>query len=124
MDESYCDMELPEIYHSTPLRALRMSARKRLSGFLDIEGILVVCGQVDVVNDYTGLAELAGFSNQNILNMKRQRSPTTELLDQWTGRLSATIGVLWQLLAFMERFDVLSDCRACISKWFCVLLYI
>lgn len=110
-----CYPELPDSYRSMPLRALRVTSRMKLSGFLDIEGSLVVCGDVDVVNDYNGLAELAEFTYQNIMNMKRQKSPTTELLDQWTGR-GATVGMLWQFLVTMERIDVLSDCQKCICK--------
>ncbi|XP_053372640.1 uncharacterized protein LOC123559858 [Mercenaria mercenaria] len=105
---------LPPIYNFTPLRALRVASRWKLSRFLDLEGVLVVLNNdgidSDVVNDYSGLAELVGFNYQDIMNMKRQRSPTTELLDLWTGQ-NGNVGELWMYLYMMERYDVLTDCR-------------
>ncbi|XP_060606500.1 myeloid differentiation primary response protein MyD88-like isoform X1 [Ruditapes philippinarum] len=113
------DLVLPEIYTFTPLRALRVASRRKLSGFLDLEGALVVVnhegGDSDVVNDYSGLAELAGFDYNSIMNMKRQKSPTFELLEKWTGQ-NGTVGNLWTYLFLMERFDVLVDCRRPIIK--------
>ncbi|XP_045207908.2 myeloid differentiation primary response protein MyD88-like [Mercenaria mercenaria] len=112
MEEDH--LVLPAIYNFTPLRALRVASRRKLSGFLDLEGVLVVVNndglECDVVNDYSGLAELAGFNYQDIMNMKRQRSPTTELLDLWTGQ-NGNVGKLWMYLYMMERYDVLTDCR-------------
>jgi hypothetical protein len=118
------DLVLPEIYTFTPLRALRVASRRKLSGFLDLEGALVVVnhegGDSDVVNDYSGLAELAGFDYNSIMNMKRQKSPTFELLEKWTGQ-NGTVGNLWTYLFLMERFDVLVDCRRPISKYSFIL---
>ncbi|XP_045208644.2 myeloid differentiation primary response protein MyD88-like [Mercenaria mercenaria] len=112
MDED--ELVLPPIYNFTPLRALRVASRWKLSRFLDLEGVLVVVNNdgiaSEVLNNYTGLAELAGFNYQDIMNMERQRSPTTELLDLWTGQ-NGTVGKLWMYLYMMDRYDVLSDCR-------------
>ena len=117
MDEDQ-EYVLPEMYTFTPLRALRVASRRKLSGFLDLEGVLVVVNnegvESDVVNDYSGLAELVGFTYQDIMNMNRQKSPTTELLDKWTGQ-NGTVGNLWMYLFLMERFDVLADCRRIIG---------
>lgn len=104
----------PPEYTFTPLRALRVAARKKLAGFLDLDGSLVLCGDSDVVNDWSGLAELAGFSYQEIMNMKRQKSPTLELLDKWISPTSAYVGKLWGFLYMMEREDILTDCRRAI----------
>ncbi|XP_053408147.1 myeloid differentiation primary response protein MyD88-like [Mercenaria mercenaria] len=119
MDED--ELVLPAIYNFTPLRALRTTSRRKLSSFLDLEGVLVVVDNdgidSDIVNDYSGLAELAGFNYQDIMDMKRQRSPTTELLDLWTGQ-NGNVGKLWTYLYMMGRYDVLTDCRQSISQVF------
>ena len=111
MDE---DLILPPQYSFTPIRALRMSSRKKIAQFLDLDGVLVVIGDLDVVNNYNGLAELIGFSYLDIRNIGLQKSPSIELLEQWTVKEqceNATIGNLWSFLYQMERFDVLKDCR-------------
>lgn len=75
----------------------------------------MVCGDIDVENNCNGLAELAGFSYLAIRNLMRARSPTMELLDQWTTQenvTNATVGELWNFLFVMERFDVLTDCKS------------
>ena len=127
MDEDQ-EYVLPEMYTFTPLRALRVASRRKLSGFLDLEGVLVVVNnegvESDVINDYSGLAELAGFTYMDIMNMKRQKSPTTELLDKWTGQ-NGTVGNLWMYLFLLERFDVLADCGRIIGMFYIpIMLYL
>lgn len=117
MDSTEKDLILPPEYNLLPINALRMSSRRKIANYLNLEGMLMMCrgekGEIDIVNNYGGLAELANFSYHEIMNIGRQRSPTEELLEQWGNRdhRDATIGNLWQYLYMMERFDVLKDCR-------------
>nr|QJD22011.1 myeloid differentiation factor 88 [Tridacna crocea] len=116
-DEQFIDEDLillPQ-YNFTPIRALRMSSRKKIAQYLDLDGVLVVIDKLDVVNNYNGLSELIGFSYLDIRNIGLQKSPTMELLEQWTVKEqceNATVGNLWSFLFQMERFDVLKDCRS------------
>ncbi|KAH3730298.1 hypothetical protein DPMN_056281 [Dreissena polymorpha] len=107
---------LPEEYLSLPLRALRMSARRKFAKFLDLEGTLIVAMhnglEIDIENGFSGMAELAGFDYHDIMNFKRSSSPTMQFLEAWTD--NATIGNLWKFLITLERYDVISDCRRCI----------
>ncbi|KAL4228751.1 Myeloid differentiation primary response protein MyD88 [Mactra antiquata] len=119
MDDVDDGLTLPAEYASIPLRAINMATRRKLANPLNLEGSLVVVNhddvEFDVVNDVTGLAELAGFQYQEIMNMKTQRSPTIEFLNQWTAR-NGTVGKLWELLYQIERYDVLTDCKANIIR--------
>nr|UTP59125.1 myeloid differentiation factor 88 [Sinanodonta woodiana] len=113
------DVALPEKYRQFPLRALRISARSKLAQYLDPDGVLtLVSDDLDIVNNYNGLAELIGFSYIEIRNFMRRSSPTTELLDAWTRKepLNATLGKLWDYLYQMERMDVLTDCRRTVVR--------
>ena len=119
MEEVDPDLILPEIYTFTPIRALRITSRKKIAQFLDLDGTLVVCDDADIVNNYKGFAELTGFSYLDIRNLMRHKSPTEELLDIWTVKENASnahVGSLWKYLYQMERFDVLHDCRRTICK--------
>ncbi|KAH3699320.1 myeloid differentiation primary response protein MyD88-like [Dreissena polymorpha] len=110
---SFC---LPEQYRSIPIRTLRCSTRRKLARFLDLEGSLVLTNhdgmEIDCVNDFCGLAELAGFESLDIRNMKRHDSPTAKFLEQWQGRPTATVGRLFDFLVQLERYDVIEDCKA------------
>ncbi|KAL3836948.1 hypothetical protein ACJMK2_022350 [Sinanodonta woodiana] len=107
------DFALLEKYRELPLRFLRPSARSKLAQYLDLEGELIVDSQNrDIVNNYSGLAELIGFSHIEILNFMRNKRPTIELLQAWTMKdPNATLGKLWDYLYQMERLDVLTDCH-------------
>jgi len=59
----------------SPLYALNVSTRVKLALYLDMEGTTVTVRHGDntelqLLNDYTGLAELAGFDSQQIRNLK------------------------------------------------------
>ncbi|KAK3612190.1 hypothetical protein CHS0354_016577 [Potamilus streckersoni] len=110
---------LPITYREFPLRALRISARSKLAQYLDTDGVLtLVSDNLDIVNNYNGLAELIGFSYMEIRNFMRRSSPTIELLDAWTIKdpQNATLGKLWDYLYQMERLDVLNDCRKSVVR--------
>ncbi|XP_052253057.1 myeloid differentiation primary response protein MyD88-like [Dreissena polymorpha] len=85
-----------------------------MAKYLDLEGSLTVTlvdGQMlDVVTDYMGIAEMAGFDTLYINNLKRHPSPTMSFLEQWQGP-AATVGRLWDFLLQLERYDVIEDCR-------------
>ncbi|XP_071103989.1 myeloid differentiation primary response protein MyD88-like [Haliotis cracherodii] len=104
------DVSIPSRYRNVSLDALRVSARKKLSLYLNIERLLNEDG---IVPDYNGLAEQIGFSFLEIQNFGRQRDPTTEVLNEWTRRpdLSPTVGQLFYYLKVMGREDVLTDCK-------------
>ncbi|KAH3730295.1 hypothetical protein DPMN_056278 [Dreissena polymorpha] len=81
---------LPEEYLSLPLRALRMSARRKFAKFLDLEGTLIVAMhnglEIDIENGFSGMAELAGFDYHDIMNFKVPYQKALWLLDcplQW-----------------------------------------
>lgn len=115
--ETYEDRPaLPEKYGRIPLGALGTSTRKKLSLFLNLEGTLN--DDVQCENNYRGLAEMAGFSYLEIKNFEIQKSPTEEMLHEWTVRqdLSPTVGQLWSFLSILEREDVLTDCYMYIFK--------
>lgn len=112
------DLVLPKEYQNFPLKALRPTARNKISQYLNLEGTVVVCldddgREIDVSTNYNGLAELAGFDYLEIRNLALQKNPTIELLDSWTNKESynATVGYMWRYLQQMEREDILKDCR-------------
>lgn len=63
----------PDYIHLS-INALRETSRRKLASYLDLEGTLVVIGEgfdaQDIVNNYNGLAELAGFGYQTIRNLQ------------------------------------------------------
>ena len=108
---------LPAKYLGIPLSALGHAARKKMSLYLNLEGILI--DEVQCENNYRGLAQLAGFSYLEISNFERRPSPTEEALHEWTVRpdLSPTVDRLWSFLYQLERFDVLTDCQSYICEY-------
>ena len=117
MTESSEEEGLPAKYIKIPLDALNPGTRKKLSLYLNLEGTLN--DDVQCENNYRGLAELAGFSYLEIKNFEMKKSPTEEMLDDWTVRneLSPTMGQLWSFLSLLGRDDVLTDCRSYICKY-------
>jgi len=95
---------------NVPLRALNVGCKRKIALFMDPEGALLI-GK-DICNDWCGLAELAGFSNQEITNLKSQRSQTMELLHLWGLRTSPvpTVKTLIEYILEIERFDVITEC--------------
>lgn len=109
---------LPVNYHNISLEALNATARRQLAIYLNLEGS--INESVDLVNNYQGLAELVGFGYMEIQNFALQRSPTEDLLAEWTTKpeFDPKIGSLWDHLKTLERFDVLEDIWKFISKTF------
>ena len=109
--------KIAEKYLEIPLSSLRFAARKKLSLYLNPDG--QITAHVQYENNFRGLAELAGFTYQEIRNCERLKNPTEELLEEWTDRpdLSPTIGNLWSLLSNLERVDVLTECRSLIGNF-------
>ncbi|XP_052683946.1 myeloid differentiation primary response protein MyD88-like [Crassostrea angulata] len=100
---------------NVPLHALNMSVRSKLGTYLDPEGF--VTG--DYSNDYQGLAEVIGFTFQDITNFQRQSKPTQEMLYQWGTRpeLSPTVDNLIKHLQTIGRSDdVITECAHLIKK--------
>lgn len=86
-----------------------MSVINKLCKYLDVEGSI----HGDLFNNYTGLAELAGFCCVEILMFQEHRSPTKELLLAWCYRpdLNSTCDNLVKYLIQLDRKDILTDCR-------------
>lgn len=107
---------LTENYLKIHLEALNASARRLLALHLNLEGSLL---ESAMINNYQGLAELVGFSFMEIKNFELQKSPTEEMLAEWTTRsdLEPTIGSLWDHLNTLERFDVLEAVYSVLSKY-------
>ncbi|XP_076985917.1 myeloid differentiation primary response protein MyD88 isoform X3 [Tamandua tetradactyla] len=101
---------------SVPLAALNVRVRRRLSLFLNVRTL--------VAADWTALAEELGFEYLEIRQLEAHADPTGRLLDAWEGRPGASVGRLLELLAKLDREDVLNelgpkieeDCRKYILK--------
>lgn len=115
-DHSEVPLSLPVKYVGIPLSALGHASRKKLSLYLNIEGILI--DEVQCESNFRGLAQLAGFDYLEISNFELRPSPTEEMLHEWTVRteLSPTVDRLWHFLNQLERYDVLTDCQPYIFK--------
>ncbi|KAL4228583.1 Myeloid differentiation primary response protein MyD88 [Mactra antiquata] len=103
------DNILPSNYVQIPLEALNHSGRRQIELYLNLDG--TINDETGLLNNYQGLAEKIGFGYLEISNFELQRSPTEQVLREWTSRkdLSPTIGALWEYLKDLERFDVLTD---------------
>ncbi|XP_044539232.1 myeloid differentiation primary response protein MyD88-like, partial [Gracilinanus agilis] len=89
--------------HDVPLVALNFSVRRRLALYLN--------PPAQVAAYWPSLAEELGFQYLEIVNLQAERDPTGRLLEAWQRREHATVGRLLQLLAKLERVDVLNDLR-------------
>lgn len=101
---------------SLPLAALNVRVRRRLSLFLNV--------QTPVAADWKSLAEDMGFEYLEIRQLESRPDPTSSLLDAWQGRPGASVGRLLELLATLDRQDILlelgpiieEDCQKYILK--------
>ncbi|XP_061180781.1 myeloid differentiation primary response protein MyD88-like [Saccostrea echinata] len=117
LDTNGESISLSDKYKEITLDALRVSARKKLSLYLNVQAEIVNDAN-GLVSDYNGLAEMVGFGFLEIKDFERQKNPTDELLTEWTNRpdLTPTIGKLWDYLVELGRFDVLGDCKNLIIR--------
>ncbi|XP_022332088.1 myeloid differentiation primary response protein MyD88-like [Crassostrea virginica] len=117
LDTNGESISLDDKYKAIPLDALRVSARKKLSLYLNVQSE-IVNDTNGLVSDYNGLAEMVGFGFLEIKEFERQKNPTDELLTEWTNRpdLAPTIGKLWEFLVELGRLDVLQDCKNLIIR--------
>ena len=108
----------------TPISALRDSSIANLSKSLNALG--VIDEESGLLNDYRGLAELAGFNRDKIKVLKSKPNPMHELLEAWPevwaagGKQVPTVGDLWKCLLKLGRNDVAEK----ISKSVCEYLFI
>lgn len=107
---------LAENHRNVSILALRMSSRKRIGMYLNIESSNPLPS--GLLPDYNGLAECIGFSYLEICNFARHEDPTNSLLNEWGNRpdLEPNLGKLVEHLLLMQRVDVLEDCKEIISK--------
>lgn len=112
-------LALPDHFLNIPLIALRYSVRRVIALYLNAPSD-VVDEDTGYVNDFSGLAEFVGFSYLEIKHFARQKSPTEELLEEWSetreNLVSPTVGKLWEGLYILNRFDVMKDCQLAIVK--------
>ncbi|OBS75096.1 hypothetical protein A6R68_14342 [Neotoma lepida] len=109
-------MSLDSSKSSLPLAALNVRVRRRLSLFLNV--------RTPVAADWTSLAEEMGFEYLEIRQLETRPDPTGSLLDAWQGRSGATVGKLLEMLAMLDREDILrelwsnidDDCEKYINK--------
>ncbi|XP_004642205.1 myeloid differentiation primary response protein MyD88 [Octodon degus] len=93
---------------SLPLAALNVRVRRRLSQFLNV--------RTQVAADWSVLAEVVGFDYLEIKQLESRLDPTGSLLDAWQGRSGASVGRLLELLAELDRKDVLMELGPSIEK--------
>lgn len=96
---------------SIPLVALNVGVRRRLSLFLNV--------RTPVAADWTVLAEEMGFEYLEIRELETRPDPTRSLLDAWQGRSGASVGRLLELLALLDREDVLKELKLPIGEETC-----
>lgn len=99
---------------SLPLAALNVGVRRRLSLFLNV--------RMPVAADWTLLAEEMGFEYLEIRQLETRPDPTGSLLDAWQGRSGATVGRLLEMLAMLDREDILRELLPHIGEdafWLC-----
>ncbi|XP_036050300.1 myeloid differentiation primary response protein MyD88 isoform X2 [Onychomys torridus] len=94
-------MSLDSSKSSLPLAALNVRVRRRLSLFLN--------ARTPVAADWTMLAEEMGFEYLEIRQLETRPDPTGSLLDAWQGRSGATVGKLLEMLAMLDREDILRE---------------
>lgn len=91
-----------------PLVALNMNVRKQLGLFLNPRNA--------VAADWMVVAENMGFTYLEIKNCETSKSPTSVILDVWQARSTdATVGKLLEILADLDRKDVIEDLRPLID---------
>lgn len=112
VDDNGESLGIPQRYHKLPLTALRVSVRRVIALYLDDQSD-IVDEDTGYVNDFNGLAEHVGFNYLEIKHFGRQKSPTSQLLEEWETRdeLEPSIGKLWESLYILGRFDVMKDCQ-------------
>ncbi|XP_004471224.2 myeloid differentiation primary response protein MyD88 [Dasypus novemcinctus] len=86
---------------SVPLAALNVRVRRRLSLFLNVPTLAAA--------DWAALAEELGFEYLEIRHLEKHADPMGRLLDAWEGRPGASVGRLLELLAKLDREDVLNE---------------
>uniref|UniRef100_P22366-2 Isoform 2 of Myeloid differentiation primary response protein MyD88 n=1 Tax=Mus musculus TaxID=10090 RepID=P22366-2 len=95
---------LDSFMFSIPLVALNVGVRRRLSLFLN--------PRTPVAADWTLLAEEMGFEYLEIRELETRPDPTRSLLDAWQGRSGASVGRLLELLALLDREDILKELKS------------
>ena len=108
-------VSLEDRHRDVTILALRMSSRKRLGMYLNLDAMPLHSG---LLPNYQGLAECIGFEFIEQLNFQRDKDPTQSLLFEWGNRqeLKPTVGKLVDFLLKLERVDILEDCKDIISK--------
>ncbi|KAG2458233.1 MYD88 protein, partial [Polypterus senegalus] len=96
-------------FDSIPVAALNVDVRNRLGLYLNPRNV--------VAADWTAFAEETDLSYLEIRNYEKYENPTRKILDDWPSRCSdATVGRLLNILAKVERQDIVEDLRPSIGN--------
>jgi len=109
---------LPNHYKNVPLKDVRFSSRKMIEKHLNNPENCTMDCDSGLICNYVGLAELVGFSYEQIRHISSKENPTSALFDLWeqTSDLEPTLGKLWEYLIELKRFDAMTDCKRSIGK--------
>lgn len=102
-------MTLSKEGYKLPISILNMTARKKLADMLNPERELD--DTLELIPDYTGLAELLNFRYEEIRKFENSDNPTRALLEEWEKHQDKNpcIGQLWAHLEKLQRHDVMED---------------
>ncbi|OWF49944.1 myeloid differentiation primary response protein MyD88-like [Mizuhopecten yessoensis] len=100
---------LPQEGHKLPISILNMASRRKLADMLNPERELD--DSLELIPDYSGLAELISFMYNEILGFQNAESPTHALLNEWEKHndKNPCIGQLWVHLEKLQRVDVMEE---------------
>ncbi|KAL4230303.1 Myeloid differentiation primary response protein MyD88 [Mactra antiquata] len=107
-----------------PLKAITYETRRKIGCFLNSDGCVISlrdeCDGYDILveNNIKGIAELAGFTRNQISNLILQSDPTMDFIQQYSARQ----GSVCQFCRYLEQIgrlgvlqecgqDILNDCR-------------
>ena len=108
-------LTLDSKFSDIPFECIGPSARRKIANVLDIPND-VIDNDIQRLTDWRGLAEIVGFTNLEIRNLERAKSPTIDLLSQWEGFGSPTVADFWFKMLQLNRRDVLLECKGMIGK--------
>jgi hypothetical protein len=108
--------ELEELMKSAPVRCLNVTARTKLSQFLNPpRSVPARCG---IIADWRGVAELRDFQYQQIQNFQLSLDPTARLLDEYDSQnQDCSVQSFLIILKDLERFDVLEEVKPDIGRY-------
>ncbi|XP_060081247.1 myeloid differentiation primary response protein MyD88-like [Ylistrum balloti] len=99
--------------YNLPISILNIASRRKLADMLNQERELD--DNIELIPNYTGLAELLNFTFLEIMEFERTDNCTNALLSEWEKRSNPCIGELWRHLEKLQRLDVMEESRKYIN---------